>query len=492
MPSGPSDQRPAFTRPRIGTVATEYGGDIEVEYMGGCATEPTDDKGKDNGTCYPVRWSPDGEEKTPAKAWFNKYVVHSVTETDKVTSHGKPVHTTYRYTDPAWARSDDEFMRPSLRTFSIWRGYRQVAVTKGSALTSQSGVVQSQSYAETRYFQGTGGQVKDSTGKYTLVTDDAPQYAGMTAESITYLDSDKRVQKRALSFPWSRQTASRSREAENGTALDPLLAHRTGVKRSDEIQTVDTSWRAVRTLTTVDDTYGLPVQVETSVVKPNGTGETLSDQSCTKTSYVHNTTAWLIGLTKEQRTTGTSCAAYDTADPDQARQGGPQQLRQPVLRRQPGQGPAHLAGQCRRCRGLLLGRYQHDVRPAGPRPHGQQSWGRHDRDAVHARGRRRADHRHQGDQFQGPCRHDDLRPWSEPGADDHRRQRPGHPQRVRRPLGRLVKGWSPSRSSGGKSPDVEIAYQPAIATAETTRPAAVTTKTLTTGRTAVRWRSTTA
>ncbi|CAM5595312.1 hypothetical protein SALBM217S_00995 [Streptomyces griseoloalbus] len=137
----------------------------------------------------------------------------------------------------------------------------------------------------------------------------------MTAESITYLDSDKRVQKRALSFPWSRQTASRSREAENGTALDPLLAHRTGVKRSDEIQTVDTSWRAVRTLTTVDDTYGLPVQVETSVVKPNGTGESLSDQSCTKTSYVHNTTAWLIGLTKEQRTTGTSCAAYDSADP---------------------------------------------------------------------------------------------------------------------------------------------------------------------------------
>ncbi|BFO20979.1 hypothetical protein SHKM778_73670 [Streptomyces sp. KM77-8] len=36
--TGPKDQRPAFTRPRIGTVATEAGADIEVEYTGGCAT----------------------------------------------------------------------------------------------------------------------------------------------------------------------------------------------------------------------------------------------------------------------------------------------------------------------------------------------------------------------------------------------------------------------------------------------------------------------
>lgn len=33
--------------------------------------------------------------------------------------------------------------------------------------------------------------------------------------------------------------------------------------------------------------------------------ETLSNQTCTKTFYVHNTTAWLIGLPKEQRYTAT-------------------------------------------------------------------------------------------------------------------------------------------------------------------------------------------
>ncbi|MGX1225988.1 hypothetical protein RKD42_007247 [Streptomyces ambofaciens] len=98
VPTGSGDQRPGFTRPRIGTVATEYGGDIEVEYTGGCAVEPAEDKGRDNTTCFPLRWSPDGEERKPAKAWFNKYMVASVTETDNVTlprqthSHEVRVH----------------------------------------------------------------------------------------------------------------------------------------------------------------------------------------------------------------------------------------------------------------------------------------------------------------------------------------------------------------------------------------------------------------
>ncbi|WLW52713.1 DUF4132 domain-containing protein [Streptomyces sp. YU58] len=237
--SGKSDQRPGFTRPRIGTVSIEYGGDIEVEYTGGCATEPAEDKGKSNSTCYPVRWSPDGDEKTPAKAWFNKYVVDSVTETDKVTSHSKPVVSKYTYSGAAWAKSDDEFSRPALRTYSDWRGYRQVTVTKGGKASSETGVPQPQSQSTTRYFLGTGGEVKDSTNTFTLLSDDAPQYAGMTAETITYVDSDGTILKRNLTYPWSKQTASRARENEDATTADPLLAHRTGIKRSDEIQHVD-------------------------------------------------------------------------------------------------------------------------------------------------------------------------------------------------------------------------------------------------------------
>ncbi|WP_369169735.1 polymorphic toxin-type HINT domain-containing protein [Streptomyces sp. R28] len=477
--SGPKDQRPAFTRPRIGTVATEYGGDIEVEYKGGCAAEPSEDKGERNGTCYPVRWSPDGDEKTPAKSWFNKYVVDSVTETDKVTSHGKPVHTTYQYTDSAWAKSDDEFTRPSLRTYSVWRGYRQVAVTKGSRTTNQLNFPQAQSYSETRYFQGVGGTVKDSTEKHTLLADDAPQYAGMTAETITYRDADKRIHKRTLNYPWSKQTASRSREAENGTDMDPLLAHRIGIERTEEIQPVDSSWRAVRTLTTVDDTYGLPIQVETAVVKPNGsTGETLSDQTCTKTSYVHNTSAWLIGLPKEQRSTGTACAAHDTADPAT-------KLIKAVRNSYDGlaYGETPTKGLVTSAAGVNgagtsysvvtkttydpLGRIRTITKPEVGTTETQYT----PADAggpvtsvktINAKG-------HAVTTTFDPGRSLALTATDANG-------------RVTRyeydALGRLVKGWSPSRSSGGKSPDVEIAYQAAVATSAETRPAAVTTKTL--------------
>jgi RHS repeat-associated protein len=477
--SGPNDQRPAFTRPRIGTVATEYGGDIEVEYKGGCASEPSEDKGENNGTCYPVRWSPDGDEKTPAKSWFNKYVVHSVTETDKVSPHGKPVRTTYKYTDTAWAKSDDEFIRPSLRTFSVWRGYRQVAVTKGSSTSNQMGFPQGQSYSESRYFQGVGGTVKDSTGTYTLLADDAPQYAGMTAETITYRNSDKRIHKRTLNYPWSKQTASRSREAENGTDMDPLLAHRSGIERTEEIQKVDSSWRAVRTLTTVDDTYGLPIQVETAVVKPNGsTGETLSDQTCTKTSYVHNTSAWLIGLPKEQRSTGTSCAAHDTADPAT-------KLIKAVRSSYDGlgYGETPTKGLVTSAAGVNgagtsysviakttydpLGRVRTTTRPDAGTTETQYTPG--DTGGPVTSVKTINAKRHAVTTTFDPGRSLALTITDANG-------------RVTRneydPLGRLVKGWSPSRSSGAKSPDVEVVYQAAVATSAETRPAAVTTKTL--------------
>lgn len=477
--TGKNDQRPAFTRPRIGTVSTEYGGDIEVEYKGGCAGEPSEDKGKSNSGCFPVRWSPDGDERTPAKAWFNKYVVHSVTEIDKVTSRGESVISVYTYSGPAWAKSDDEFTRPALRTYSDWKGYRQVSVRKGSESVSEQGDVNSQSYHVTRYFQGAGGEVKDSTGTYTLATDDAPQFAGMTAETITYRDSDGKILKRDLAFPYSKQTASRARENEDGTAGEPLLAHRVGVKRADQIQTADPSWRDVRTLTTFDDTYGLPLQVETSVVRPNGSGgETLSDRSCTTTTYVHNTSAWLIGLPKEQRTTGTSCADQATADPSTKLKSAVQNS---YDGKSYGESPA---------RGLVTaaaqidgsgGAYSVVVRTTYD-PLGRAR-------TVTAPGKGTTETRYTPADEGGPVT--EVKSINAKGHTTTTTYDPGRGLalttsdangRVTRneydALGRLVKGWSASRSAVGQSPNVQFSYQAAIATPDQNRPAAVTTQTL--------------
>ncbi|MFD5636191.1 polymorphic toxin type 30 domain-containing protein [Streptomyces sp. NPDC127077] len=477
--NGNNDPRPGFTRPRIGTVSTENGGDIEVEYTGGCPSPPEDDKGKANETCYPVRWSPDGDEKTPAKAWFNKYVVDSVTENDKVTSHGEPVFTKYAYQGAAWAKSDDEFTRPALRTYSDWHGYRQVTATKGSSeSSSEEGALQPQSYTLTRYFQGAGGTVKDSTGTHTLLADDGPQYAGMTAETITYRDADRKILKRSLSFPWSKQTASRSRENEDGTAQEPLLAYRTGIKRSDEIQSVDSSWRAVRTLTSVDDTYGLPIQVETSVVKPNGSGETLSDQSCTKNSYVHNTTIWLIGLPKEQRTMATSCADYDTADPATKLQGAAQTAYD------------NLAYGATPTKGQVTSTAQNNGAGTGYAAAVTTTYDPLGRvRTVTAPGLGTTEKQYTPGDSGGPVtsvKAIDNMNHAMVTTYDPGRNLPltvtDANNRVERSefdaLGRLVRGFSSSRSSGGKSPDVEISYQTAIATSKVMRPAAVTVKSL--------------
>ncbi|MEV8389269.1 polymorphic toxin-type HINT domain-containing protein [Streptomyces sp. NPDC056650] len=479
VPSGPGDKTPGFTRPRIGTVATENGGDVEVEYTGGCSAEPATDKGRNNTTCYPVRWSPDGEEKTPAKAWFNKYVVASVVETDKVTTHSKPVVTSYKYTSPAWDKSDDEFTRPSLRTHSVWRGYRQVAVTKGSKSLTRAGDAKSDSYSVTRFFQGTGGAVKDSTGAVELVADDALQFAGMAAETLTYEHSEGRVLKRALTFPKSKQTASRAREAEDGTDLDPLLAHRTWVARADAIQTIGTnSWQTVRTETTVEDTYGLPTQLEMSVVKPNGTGETISNQVCMRTAYVHNTADWIIGKTKETRSTATPCSGFDTADAKtqllssvrtsydgQAWGAAPVKGLETSVADINGEGTSHSVvttstydplGRIRKVTAPLTGTSETVYTPGdsgGPVTSVK---------IINAKG-------HTSTTAYDPGRALALTVTDTNG-------------RVTRTeydaLGRLIKGWSPSRSSGGKSPDTEISYRTAVATDDETTPAAVTVKTL--------------
>ncbi|MFH9828229.1 polymorphic toxin-type HINT domain-containing protein [Streptomyces bobili] len=477
--NGKNDQRPGFTRPRIGTVSTENGGDIEVEYTGGCPDEPPEDNGKTNGTCFPVRWSPDGDEKTPAKAWFNKYVVDTVTETDKITSHGKPITTRYRYEDSAWAKSDDEFTRPALRTYSDWKGYRTVTVLKGAKSTSEIvGVraVNSQSKTVTRYFQGTGGAVKDSTGVYTLLADDAEQFAGMAAETITYENSSGDILKRNLSFPYSQQTASRARENEDGTAAAPLLAHRIGVKRTDDIQTVGTTWRAVRTLTTVEDTYGLPVQVQTSVVTPNGSSEALSDDTCTTSTYVHNTSAWLIGLPKDQRTTATSCAGQATADPATE------------LKTQVHNTYDALDDNATPVKGLLTAQATNDgagnasavVTTTTYDPLGRIR-------TVTAPEVGTAETQYTPADTGGPLTQ--VKSINTKGQATTTTYDPGRGLaltiadangRVTRSeydaLGRLVKGWSPSAPVA--SPTVQITYQTAVATPDVNRPAAVTVQSL--------------
>ncbi|WEH28921.1 polymorphic toxin-type HINT domain-containing protein [Streptomyces sp. AM 3-1-1] len=482
--SGPKDQRPPFTRPRIGIVSTPDGGDIEVQYTGGCSAEPAADAESKNGTCFPVRWSPDGEEKKPAKAWFNKYVVASVVETDKVAAHGDPIYTQYTYKDPAWAKSDDEFSKPSLRTYSDWRGYRSVTTTKGKKGNVKAGDPQAQSTQTTRYFQGTGGTVKDSTGTYTLTDDDAEPFAGTAAEAITYDRTDGRVVQRTLNYPWLKQTASRERESEDGTDLPPLKSYRSGIKRTDAIRTVGTTWEAVRTTTEVEDTYGLPVKMETSVVKPKPGGETLSEQKCVTTDYVHDPAAdrWIIGLPKQVRTTATPCSGAADADPatrligtvQTSYDGGtygaaPTKGKATTIAKSNGDGKCcdlkttftyDAAGRTRTVSKPGEGTAETQYTPAIDKP--EDNGGPVTSTKVlNAMGRPTVTTFDPG--------HGSALTVTDPNNRVTRTEYDA--------LGRVVKGWLPEHASA-TNPDVQIAYQAAVADAKTTSPAAITTRTL--------------
>lgn len=477
--SGPKDQRPAFTRPRIGIVSTPEGGDIEVQYTGGCSAEPSSDAESKNGTCFPVRWSPDGDEKKPAKAWFNKYVVASVVETDKVTTHGDPVYTQYSYADAAWAKNDDEFTKPSLRTYSDWRGYRSVTTTKGKKGNVKAGDPQAQSTSTTRYFLGTGGPVKDSTGAYTLTSDDASPFAGTPAESITYDRTDGRVVARTLNYPWAKETASRDRESEDGVTLSPLKAYRSGVERSDAIQTIATSWQAVRTTTEVEATYGLPVKVETSVVKPKAGGETLSDQRCVTTDYVSNPVAdrWIIGLPKQVRTTATPCSGAAAADPAtqlvstvQTTYDGGTYGSTPTVGDATTLAKNDGKGVCCDLRSTFtydpLGRPLTAGKPGEGTTAAQYTPGDGggpltSSKAVDAKGRATVT-------TFDPGRGSPLT-VTDPNGRVSRSEYDA--------LGRLVRGWTPGHATATNA-DVQISYQAAVADARTTSPAAATTRTL--------------
>ncbi|MEU5484086.1 ricin-type beta-trefoil lectin domain protein [Streptomyces mirabilis] len=475
VPRYKGDPRPGFTRPRIGTVSTENGGDVEVVYRGGCRTEPSVDQADNHGTCYPVRWSPDAEQAKPPLAWFNKYVVDSVTEIDKISGVSDRVTTKYTYSDAAWGEDDDELTKPSLRTYSVWRGYQKVATVRGAKNGGTTvGVPQTQSYSATRYFRGTGGALKDSTGTVTLAADDAPQYAGMAAEVLSYDGTGGRLLQRTLNYPWSHQTASRTRDG----GLDPLLAHQVGVRRTDAIQTVDSSWQAVRTETEFDPDHGLPSQVQTAVVKPDGSGEKLSDYTCSRTEYANNEDVNLIGLPKQVRMTATSCADYDTADPATqlmnatrtSYDGGtwgatPTKGLATSTGTPDGAGVGYAVvtgrsydplGRLRKITDPLKGVTETQYTPAdtgGPvtaiktiNPKGHTS----------------------------TTTYDPGRGLSLAVTDTN-----GHVSRSEYDaLGRLVRGWSASRSSGTQSPDVVIGYQMAAVTSTATKPSAVTVQTI--------------
>ncbi|WP_406477745.1 ricin-type beta-trefoil lectin domain protein [Streptomyces sp. NBC_01615] len=316
---GSADTSPAFDRLRIRRVISEYGGETDIEYStpkDACSTgSGFPDADANTGLCYPVYWKGSTGETAD---WFNKYVVNSITQKPRVD--GEPdVVTTYEYSGgAAWAKNQTEFSKKKTRTYDQWRGYAQVNTLTGQT-DPTTGTVQSKTAV--RYFRGMDGDplpgdktrsvtMTDSTG--ATVATDKPAFQGMTAETISYTKAGGSVTSRTITYPTAHLLATRARDD-----VAALKAYRV---QSDKVLTVTPSSgtgddtrtsRTVRVLTTYDDTYGLPTQVESY-----GDTGVSGDETCAVTSYLHNTAKYLIGLVKQVKTTAGLCAAADSATGD--------------------------------------------------------------------------------------------------------------------------------------------------------------------------------
>ncbi|GAA0590406.1 hypothetical protein HPO96_04310 [Kribbella sandramycini] len=285
------DGLPALNRPRIISVTNESGGRTNVTYAAANCTPTTLPTPASNGKrCFPVRWVM-APEVEPRNDWFHKYVVGEITEDDTVTTN-YDTRTTYSYEgNAAWAYDDNPLADPKFRSWTDWRGYEKVLITKGD-LTQEP--TSPQSATRYQYYRGLGGNLTDSSG---AVAPDLKQYAGSLREEITYNGVGGSVVSSEIHDPWSRRTAQQA-PYEAYQVEEARLISRTGLAaggfRTTEVQTKY-------------DEYGN----ETEINDLGDTG-TAADDRCTTKTYSPNPAKGLMDLPGRVRTVAAACGASFT------------------------------------------------------------------------------------------------------------------------------------------------------------------------------------
>ncbi|MFC4500640.1 MULTISPECIES: RHS repeat domain-containing protein [Streptomyces] len=295
--SGPDTLR--YIKWRVRTIKSETGSTLTVNYSDpDCiwGSSMPADMDKNTRRCFPVKWSQSGA--TPVTDWFHKYVVTSVFQDDPY-GHGDTGETYYDYEGGAgWAYADDEGLtKASNRTWSQWRGYGKVVQTSGDSEGPRS-------KKSTLYMRGLNGEKElDGTARVEKVTDstgtaidDSRQYAGFVRETIAYNGTEELSG--TINTPWSHKTGSHTYGW--GTTDSWIVQAGETATRTK----ASTGTRTVKQKTTYDSTYGMPMTVEDS-----GDAAKSGDETCVKTSYARNTTAWLVNAVSHTETYSVPCAS---------------------------------------------------------------------------------------------------------------------------------------------------------------------------------------
>ncbi|MBW4719978.1 RHS repeat-associated core domain-containing protein [Saccharothrix obliqua] len=292
----------ALTRHRLHKITNEAGGETEVNYSeADCVpgsrmpTAPESNAFR----CFPTWWTPDGALQ-PRFEWFHKYVVLGVVDTD-VTGASTRIPTAYEYLgDPAWHFDEADFADPERRTWSQWRGYGVVRTKKGD------GEAGPQTVTETVYGRGMDGdKLPSGTREAWIHTSegepvrDVDRLRGYVRETRQY--NNGALASASVHDPYlpDQPTATDALGNKAFVNGDASVRGRTLLENG--------TWRRTR----VDKQFnaeGIAVRVE-----DHGDLAVTGDETCTRTTYARNETAWILGAASTVETVVGTCAVTASA-----------------------------------------------------------------------------------------------------------------------------------------------------------------------------------
>lgn len=306
-----------FIKNRLSTIADESGGQIDVNYSApACSWSALPTPNTNTSRCFP-QYSGGSATDDPDQHWFNKYVVTSVTATDRTGGSPDQV-TAYSYLGgAAWHYDDDDGLtKEKFKTWSQWRGYGQVRVQTGG----QGGASAMKSQQDTYFLRGMDGDRKDSTGGMKSATialgdgegdpiTDHESAAGFAYKSVSYSGPGGKVLAKTVNRPWHHETAKRER------SWGTVSANFTGTAHSRTWTSLDdgagSQWRSTSSATTYDTIAGRVVAVD-----DHGDNDSVSDNTCTRTTYASNTAANILTLPSRVESVAEACASTPSRPAD--------------------------------------------------------------------------------------------------------------------------------------------------------------------------------
>ncbi|MFJ6459760.1 polymorphic toxin-type HINT domain-containing protein [Streptomyces sp. NPDC091387] len=299
-----------FVKDRLFTISDESGGEVGANYTEATCNWSDLPTPETNTTrCFPQYIGGDSTDDADLQ-WFNKYVTHSVTRTDRTGKSPDQV-TQYDYIgDAAWHYDDDDGLtKEKEKTWSQWRGYGQVRVRTGG----QGGAGEMKTQQDSYFLRGMNGDRKNAAGgtKSVSVALDADEgeaitdheaVSGFGYKTVTFDKPGGKVLGKTISRPWYHQTAEKVRDW--GT----VTSNFTGISSAKTWTSLDAGagvkWRTTATATKHDTNAGRVIEADDF-----GDDSTSTDNTCTRTTYAGDATAAILSMPARVETVAKACDA---------------------------------------------------------------------------------------------------------------------------------------------------------------------------------------